>query len=408
MTERIRALAELLVRFGANVQPGQIVALGSEPGKEELARAVAEAAYEQGAKFVDLTVFDPYLKRARALHAAPDTLGFVPPWYGQRILALGEHRCARIGLTGPVAPHLMEGINPALLGRDRLPSLEESGKVLLDRTTNWTLGPCPTAGWAQIVHPECDAEEALRRLWEEIAFACRLDEPDPVAAWRTRMDRLARVGAWLEDCRLDALRFEGPGTSLTVGLFASGRWVSGSLTTVDGIVHAPNIPTEEVFATPDPERVNGTVTSTKPLFASGMLIEGLRVRFENGRVVHIDAERGAGTLEGLASADAGAARLGEVALVDRESRVGTLGTVFYDTLLDENAASHIALGAGLAFSVEDEREAGRVNDSAIHIDFMIGSDEVDVTGVTADGREVALLREGRWQVWDQRRSREAL
>ncbi len=398
MNDYVHTLAELAVSFGANVQPGQIVTVSSEPGKEQLSRAIAEAAYDRGAKFVDLTVFDPYVKRARALHADPDTLEFVPPWYGERMLELGEHRCARIGLSGPAAPHVMDGVDPALLGKDKLPGIAESSKVLVDRTTNWTIVPCPTPGWAELVHPDLEPEAALERLWAEIGTVCRLDEPDPVAAWRGRMGRLAEITGKLNDLGLDELRFEGPGTSLTVGLFASSQWVSGQLTTVDGIVHSPNIPTEEVFVTPDPERTHGEVRSTKPLFTSSVLIQGLRVRFEDGRAVEIDADYGADTLRTLSATDAGGARLGEVALVDNESRVGSLGTVFYDTLLDENTASHIALGQGLSFALEDEADIRRMNDSEIHVDFMIGSEQVDVTGVMRDGREVALLRGGAWQV----------
>ena len=211
------------------------------------------------------------------------------------------------------------------------------------------------------------------------------------------MGRLAEVSSKLDALHLDEVRLDGPGTSLRVGLLASGRWLSGTLTTVDGIVHAPNIPTEEVFITPDPERTNGTVRSTKPLFISGVLIEGLRVRFETGRAVEIDADRGAGTLRTLSEIDAGAARLGEVALVDRDSRVGSLGTVFYDTLLDENAASHIALGEGLEITVDPE-DRPRINRSDLHIDFMIGSNDVAVTGIERGGGEVPLLRGGAWQI----------
>jgi aminopeptidase len=394
----VRPLAELIVRFGANVQHGQILAVRSEPGKEQLARAVAEAAYEHGAKFVDLSVFDVYLKRARALHAAPETLAFVPPWYGEQILALGEHRCARVALSGPVAPRAMEGIDPVLVGMDRLPSVAESSKVLGDRTTNWTIAPCPTAGWAELVHPGLEPAAALDRLWSEIVHVCRLDEPDPVQAWKLRMDRLAEVASKLDALRLDELHLEGPGTSLKVGLLPSGRWVSGRLTTVDGILHAPNIPTEEIFTTPDPERVEGTVSATKPLFVGGTTIEDLRVRFERGRAVEIDASSNPGTLRALTERDEGAARLGEVALVDRHGRVGPLGTVFYDTLLDENAASHIAIGHGLMFALDSEQDVARMNTSEIHVDFMIGSEEVDVSGRTRDGRELPLLRGGEWQV----------
>jgi aminopeptidase len=397
-SEYIRPLAELAVRFGANVQPDQIVALSSEPGKEALARAIAEVAYEHGAKFVDLTVSDIYLKHARVVHADPETLGYVPPWFGERMLALGEHRAARIMLTGRIAPHLMEDVDPALLGRDMLPSVKEILPVVNGRTTNWTIVPCPTDEWATLVHPEAEPDDALEHLWRQVAHMCRLDEPDPAAAWRVRFDRLAEICSWLDSLTLDALHYEGPGTELTIGLLPSSCWQGGPMTTVNGIVHAPNLPTEEVFTTPDPLRAHGVVQATKPLFTAGELITGLRVRFEGGRAVAIDADQGAATLQTLVGRDEGGARLGEVALVDRESRVGAQNTVFFDTLLDENAASHIALGAGLEFAVEDDEERKRVNSSEIHIDFMIGSDEVAITGLTRDGGEVPLLRGGEWQL----------
>jgi aminopeptidase len=393
----IAALAELIVRFGANVQPGQIVALSSEPGKEPLTRAIASSAYACGAKFVDLSVFDVHIKRARLLNADPDTLGFVPPWYGERMKALGEHRGARIGLSGPVAPRIMDGIDPSLLGKDMLPSIREGIAQVIERTTNWTIAPCPTDAWATLVHPELDAAAALERLWEEVRHVCRLDEPDPVAAWTKRIDELVSVCDRLGSLGLDALRFEGPGTDLRVGLFQSGTWQAGRFSTVDGLDHHPNIPTEEVFTSPDPERVDGVVSATKPLYVSGALITGLKVRFEAGKAVAIDAQEGAGTLKGLSDRDPGGSRLGEVALVDREGRIGPLDTVFYDTLLDENAASHIALGQGFDFAVQHESDRARVNSSEIHIDFMIGGDEVSVTGLTREGAEVPLLRDGSWQ-----------
>jgi aminopeptidase len=395
--DHIAALAELLVRTGANVQPGQVVALGSEPDKEELTRAIAAAAYRAGAKFVDVWSFDPHLKRARVLHADPDTLGYVPPWYGERVVALGELHAARIALSGPSAPHVLEDLDPELVGRDMLPRLRESGAVVNARTTNWSIAPCPTPAWAQLVHPGLDPDAALDKLWDEIAHICRLDEPDPVAAWNVRLDNLIAVSERLDALGLDSVRFEGPGTDLTIGLLPGSRWLGARMETVDGIVHLPNVPTEEVFTTPDPERADGTVRSTKPLFTAGTVITGLKVRFEGGRAVEIDADEGAGTLRSLADRDEGAARLGEVALVDREGRIGPLETVFYDTLLDENAASHIALGQGFAFAVSED-EAERVNDSAIHIDFMIGANDVAVTGVTRQGREVPLLRDGSWQI----------
>ncbi len=394
---RINALADLIVRFGANVQRGQIVSIGSEPGKEPLARAIAEAAYKAGAKFVDVSVFDIHVKHARMLHAAPDTLGFVPPWYGERMRALGENRCAVIALTGPVAPRIMDGIDPALLGQDLLPRVRESIEIVNQRTTNWTAAPCPTALWAELVHPDLPPADALERLWREVTHVCRVDEPDPVSAWEERMDGLTAVADKLDELRLDALRFEGPGTDLTVGLLPSCRWHCARIATVDGIVHAPNLPTEEVFTTPDPERTEGYVCSTKPLFVSGAMVTGLRVRFERGRAVEIDADEGADALRTLTGRDAGSSRLGEVALVDGHSRIGHLDTVFFDTLIDENAASHIALGEGLDFTVGEEDHA-RINRSELHIDFMIGSSAVAVTGIERGGGQVPLLRDGAWQI----------
>jgi aminopeptidase len=393
-----RALAQLIVEFGANVQPGQIVAVTSEPGKEEMARAVAEAAYKRGARFVDLSVFDLHFKRLRALHADPDTLAFVPPWYGERVRALGEQRCAVISLTGPVAPHIMSDVDPALLGKDMMPRIRESLEIVNSRTVNWTAAPSPTPEWAELAHPDLDPDRALEALWKEIAHVCRLDASDPVAAWEERMARLVSVSEKLDRLRLRELSFQGPGTELSIGLLAGSAWQCARLTTVDGIVHAPNIPTEEVFTTPDPARVDGVVTSTKPLFVSGAMITGLRVRFERGRAVEIEADQGGDALRALCGRDPGAARLGEVALVDRDGRIGKLGTVFFDTLLDENAASHIALGEGFEFAVEGDEDRRQVNHSELHIDFMIGGDEVSVTGGQRDGSEVPLLRGGAWQI----------
>src|ERR1700756_912349 len=347
------ALAELAVRLRANVQPGQIVAPGSEPGKEQWARAIAEAASAAGAKFVDLTVFDVYLKRARALHADRDSLKYIPPWLGQRILALGEEHAARIALSGPVAPHALDDIDPELIGLDMLPRLPESMKVVNDATTNWTIVPCPTVGWATLVHPRLEPAAALERLWGQVAHICRLDEPDPVAAWESRLAELKRVVQALDAMALDRLHFEGPDTDLTVGLLPSSRWQAAKFTTVDGIEHQPNIPTEEVFTTPDPERVEGMVSATKPLFTSGTTVTGLRIRFEGGRAVAVDADQGADVIRSMVATDEGAARLGEVALVDREGRIGPLDTVFYATLPDENAPSHIALGGGYEMAIRE-------------------------------------------------------
>ncbi len=393
----LERFAELIVRFAANVQPGQIVAISTEPGKLELTRAVAERAYRAGAKFVDVMQFDLHVKRSRILHAAEDTLDYVPPWYGERVLALGEHRAARVALTGPSMPGLLSDLDPARAGRDQLPFLRESAQVVNARTTNWTAVPCPTQPWAEIVYPDLDSDAALKRLWQDVLHMCRLDEDDPVAAWTERQDTLSSVAERLSERRLDALHFEGPGTDLRVGLLPSSRWISARFETLEGIRHMPNLPSEEIFTTPDPERVDGHVRSTKPLVAGGTIIRGLRARFEGGRAVSIEADEGGELLAQYAQRDDGASRLGEVALVDGAGRIGPLDTVFYDTLIDENAASHVALGSAYEFTVSEE-DFGAINRSQIHIDFMIGSPEVDVTGITGDGDRVPVLRGGAWQI----------
>jgi aminopeptidase len=395
---RTQRLAQLTVRFGANVQPRQVVAVAAETGQEEIARAIAEEAYSAGAKFVDVTYYDPYVKRSRLLHVTDEDLDYVPPWFGKRQLALGEVHAARISLAGSTAPSLFDDVDPGRAGRDQFPFIAESLAVTNARTTNWCVVPAPTEGWAAAVHPELSPKDALAKLWDDVAHVLRLDEPDAVAAWEERIAVLIDNSKRLNDAELDALHFEGPGTDLTVGLLPSSSWLAAEFTTAAGLPHRPNLPTEEVFTTPDPTRTEGTVASTKPLLLpSGVAIEGLRVRFEGGRAVEVDATEGADVARGLVQRDDGAARLGEVALVDRESRIGRLPTPFRTTLIDENSASHIALGNGYSFVLGDE-DVPRMNTSSIHIDFMIGSDDVAVTGVTRGGDRVPVLAGGAWQI----------
>ncbi|HEY7398479.1 MAG TPA: aminopeptidase [Gaiellaceae bacterium] len=390
--------AQLIVEVGANVQPGQIVWVVAEPGAAPLVRLVAAAAYERGARFVDPWYFDPYVKRIRLERADPSTLDFVPSWYGGRLLALGESHGVRISITPHVPPGLLAGIDPAIAGRDALPSLRENFTVINARTTNWTVVPWAGREWAQTVFPSLDADAAVARLWEQLVHVLRLDEPDPLAAWRVRLQELHEAGRRIDACRFDALRFEGPGTDLTVGLLPSSRFSSETPGTqnVDGIVHAPNLPTEEVFSTPDPQRAEGVVRATRPLDVGGTVVSELEVRFEGGEAVAIEGVN-AGALRARTEVDAGASRLGEVALVDGSGRIAGTDTIFFNTLLDENAASHLALGNGYTVPVgEEDRE--RVNASDIHIDFMIGGDDVAVTGLDADGNATPVLRGGVWQL----------
>ena len=389
--------AKLVTEVGANVQPDQQVIVIAAPTSAPLVRAIAVECFKRGARFVDPWYFDPQVKRIRALEAAPDTLEFVPRWYPKRLLDISEAHGARISISPNTPPGLMEGVDPAVAGRDQLPSMREGFEVINAKTTNWCVVPWATEAWAAVVHPELEPAAALAKLNEELVYLLRLDEPDAGAAWRERGAQLQDVAARLTELRFDAIRFQGPGTDLTIGLLPTSRFAGGGSTNVDGVRSISNLPTEEVFTAPDPLRADGVVSATKPLDVSGTVVKGLRVRFEAGRVVDIEAEAGADALRARCAKDDGASRLGELALVDREGRIGKSGITYFNTLLDENAASHLALGGAYATSVgEADRE--RINKSMIHVDFMIGSDDVAVTGLRADGAEVPVLRGGSWQV----------
>jgi len=392
--------ADLIVSVGANVQPDQVLAVEALPEAQPLVAAIARRAYEKGARYVDVQYFDGDVKRIRAERAHNGSLEWVPPWLGDRILALGELDAARCVLVPLVPPGLLDGVAPARAGKDRLPTVEETFKTIDDRSIAWTLSPYPTRRWAQVVYPDLDADRALERLWEDVVHVCRLDEPDPAAAWHERIGQLSEVTRRLDALDLDSLRFEGPGPDLTVGFLSSSRFAkeSGSSQTRTGVSHVPNIPTEEVYTTPDPRRTEGVVTATKPLDVSGSLVTGLRIRFEGGRAVEIHADTNADALRQRCAVDEGASRLGEVALVDRESRIGKLGRTFFTTLLDENASSHLALGDAYSAPIADRDDLPHINASAVHIDFMIGSDDVDVTGTTRVGRQVPILRGNSWQI----------
>jgi aminopeptidase len=389
--------ADLIVSFGANFQAGQQAIVGSSVGKEELTRAIVRRLYQQGAVFVHTVYADPYIQRARIEYAVDEALGYEPDWVVQMMREHGEHHGATIGLSGNPAPGLLNGLDPARIGRDLPPGRKQGLENLMRAANNWTAAPCPTEGWARLVHPDLEPEAAVERLWQQVLRMCRMDADDPVAEWAGRHAQLEAVKRALDGLALDAVQLEGPGTDLTVGLLPTSRWMGISLTTSTGIEHRPNLPSEEVFATPDPSRADGVVRATKPRELAGVIVRDLVVRFEGGRVVELDAAEGGEALRATIEGDAGGTRLGELALVDANGRVGPENTVFYDTLLDENAASHLAFGQGFEWAV-GEPDRARINHSQVHIDFMIGSDQVSATGITRDGTRVPLLAGGQWQM----------
>jgi aminopeptidase len=398
--ERLRRYAELIVRVGANVAPGQDVQINSIVDNAPLSRAVARAAYEAGARYVDVWYFDQHVRRARLDHAPLDTLAWTPPWLDARNEEIERVQGARIAIYGGLPdPHLLDGVDPERVGLDRMPRLASSLRISLGDEVNWVVVSCPNPGWAESVFGEPDED----RLWTAIERAVRLDEPDPVAAWAEHGRRLVTRRTSITDRGFTALHFRGPGTDLRVGLIDGHRFLGGGHTTSWGRDFIANVPTEEVFTTPDRFATEGTVRCTTPVQVGGELVDGLELRFERGRCVDTHATEGEAAIRRLLDADANARMLGEVALVDRESRVGQLGIVFGDTLLDENAACHIAFGAAYPAPIPDASaldEAGRlalgVNVSSIHLDVMIGGPEVDVDGVDPDGSTTPILRENAW------------
>lgn len=398
--ERTSGLARLAVHLGANVAPGQdVVVLAFDIEHAALAREVADVAYRAGAHYVSVLYWDQHVKRSRLLHGDPESLGYAPGWWDRHIEELIERRGAHIVLWGDPHIDLLDDIDPARAGHDTMPLTGATHAMHGGGEVNWTFVPAPTSAAAERIV----GTEDVDALWEVLTPILRLDADDPEDAWRRHMDRLAARAAALNERSFAGLRFHGPGTDLKVGLMDRARWFCARFDTTWGRPMIANMPTEEVFTTPDNRIAEGMVTATRPIpLLGGATMEGLRLRFEDGRVVSVDADRNADALRSVLGSDPGAARLGEVALVDGTSPVGRSGRVFSDILLDENATCHIALGNGYPFTVPDlpgdagGRAERGFNVSGIHQDMMIGGPEIAVDGLDAAGSATPILRDDVW------------
>jgi aminopeptidase len=396
---RLHSYARLVLQVGVNLEPGQELLVESSLDHAPLARALTEEAYAQGARFVDVRYSDPYLRRAQAEGASDDMLQHAPQWVVDRLQHATDAGAAAVAISGGSDADVFVGVDQARLTKTRAKALDETWiGMALGRRTRWAIIACPTERWAQEVFGAPDVE----RLWQALAVTLRLDEPDPVAAWHRRVDELQDRAVALTERRFASLRYRGPGTELDVPLLEGGLWMAAGESTLEGRPYVPNMPSEEVFTSPHRDGANGIVRASMPFSFRGTMVEGLALRLVDGEIVEVRAAHGADAVQAQMAADPGARRLGEVALVDGSSRVAATGIVFRNTLLDENAASHIAWGQGIPWTLPDvpgsELEAHGLNLSGVHTDFMIGSPELDVDGVEAGGAVVRLLRGGDWQL----------
>jgi len=401
LEEWTRRLAQLAVRVGANVASGQdVVVLAMDVEHAPQARAIADESYKAGAHYVSVFYWDQHVKRSRLLHAPANSLADTPSWWDTHIEECIEKRSAYIVVWGDPAPDLLDDVDPARAGADHMPLTGSSFAMVGGGEVNWTIVPGVAPGIAERVLGTPDVA-AYRRLLTPIL---RLDADDPVAAWRDHLDNLRARAAALAAADLHALRFhDDAGTDLHVPLMRGARWMSGGMTTNWGREIVANMPTEEVFTTPDNRLTEGSVVATRPFqLTAGATVEGARLRFDAGRVVDVDADRNADALRAYLAADEGAARLGEVALVDGDSPVGRNGRVFNDLLFDENATCHIALGNAYAFTVPDlpadveARVELGFNTSGIHQDLMIGGPHVAVDGIDEAGNAIPIIRDDAW------------
>ncbi len=389
--------ARLVIRVGVNVQPGQEVVVNALPEQAEAARALAEEAYRVGASRVTIHYLDPHLQKAAVLHGPDETLGVSSEHDLQEVRSWRERRPALISLTGNPFPTLMDGLDPVRLAKSQpVDLISEIMPIVANDLLAWTMVGAPTPGWADSM-----GVADVAQLWDAVAIAMRLDEADPQQAWRDQIAKLRARAAILNGHRFDRVRYQGPGTDLMLGLSADTVWLGGSTENADGVEFVPNMPTEEVFMSPDWRRAEGTVRTAAPFFlmSMGTMVEGLELELRDGTITGASASRGEEAVQQQFELIPRSRHLGEVAIVDKDSAVARTGLVYKDMLFDENVGSHVAWGMGFPSSLRgaldlspEERIASGLNQANTHVDIVIGSPEVQIDGIHVDGSVVAITR----------------
>jgi aminopeptidase len=402
---QLRRYADAIVKASLGVKTGEFLLVQAEPAHRELALAVVEAGYRAGADYVDLSYGDPLAARARLEYGRKSALGVVPPWTLRKLREVVKPHGARAAIAGESEPGYLDGIPPKRIAEDVAGQAKRIAfyrRATLDLTSRWTGAAWPTDYWASQVYPDLPALEGKRRLARDFLWFCRLTDEDGEGAsgWLRHVRGLTRRAAKLTKLGLAGLELRGPGTDLELGLSPGTRWLGGQEETPAGVKIAPNMPTEETFTSPHATASEGTFACTFPLSFQGRLVEGLRGEFRSGKLVRLEAARDEDCDYVAAFLDSDPSgrgrRLGEVALVDATSRIGQSGRTYFHTLMDENAAAHIAFGAG--FGGTRTEGARGLNRSTVHLDVMIGSPDFQITGITEKGRRVPLIADGLWQI----------
>ncbi len=403
--QKLQNYAELAVKLGVGLQAGQQLMVRAPLEAAPLVRLIAKSAYQTGATLVDVLWHDDALTLTRFKHAPRDSFETFPAWRTEALTRIGKEGGAVLSIYA-ADPDLLKGQDPELIAIDQRVGNEHMlpyRKMAMRDEVNWSIISLPIRSWAAKVFPNETPEAQIAKLWEAIFTVCRVDQPDPQAAWQDHLSQLIARQGYLNQKQYTALKYRAPGTDLTLGLPQNHVWQGGQAQTHTNITFVPNVPTEEVFTMPHKDKAEGVISSTRPLSYGGVLIDNFSLTFSEGRVVKVTAEKGKETLQKLVDSDEGAARLGEVALVPNSSPVSQTGLLFFNTLFDENASSHLALGRAYRFSLENGKQmsdeafgAAGGNNSLVHVDFMVGSKEMDIDGVTQSGQTEPVMRAGEW------------